>query len=123
MELAFKRYPSIFGNNEDNLLEFNNKDEGSITPNNNDHNNKKACIELIDHEKPLDKDLIILSTVRSNKDGKLGIMKDPRILNSVLTKSRRGVIIIGNMKNLLANSSWRDFIYWAQSEGLIMNYN
>lgn len=128
--VAKKKYPSIFGPSTDSEQEGfedygytdNFFKEDGVDTKENGAANKIGCIELIDVEKPLDKDLIIFSTVRSNKDGKLGELNDPRMLNSILTKSRRGVIIIGNLKTMLNNSAWRDFVFWAQVEGLVLNY-
>jgi len=129
MELATNKYPSIFG--AEIVLDNGAFTDYGYTDNRISHgvdqenSNKEnlCCIELIDGEKPMDKDMIIFSTVRSNNDGKLGELNDPRILNSILTKSRQGVIIVGNLRTLINNSAWRDFILWSQVEGLILNYN
>ena len=51
------------------------------------------------------------------------MLRDPRLLNSMVTKGRRGVIIVGNLKTLTRNDAWRDFIFWAQSNSIIFDYN
>merc|ERR1712194_791327 len=90
--VAKKKYPSIFGpstnSEQEGFEDYGYTDnyfkEDGLDTQESGGANKIGCIELIDVEKPLDKDLIIFSTVRSNKDGKLGELNDPRILNSIL---------------------------------------
>lgn len=47
-----------------------------------------------------EKDLIIMSCVRSNEHQGIGFLSDPRRLNVALTRARYGIIIVGNPKVL-----------------------
>ena len=47
-----------------------------------------------------EKDIIIMSCVRSNEHQGIGFLSDPRRLNVALTRSRYGIIIVGNPKVL-----------------------
>ena len=44
---------------------------------------------------------MIFSTVRSNKAGLLGIVKDPNRLNTLINRAKRGLIIIGKFHLIL----------------------
>lgn len=55
-------------------------------------------------------DIIIVTTVRSNVDGKVGFLSDYRRLNVALTRAKFCVIVVGNMRTIRNDSNWRDFI-------------
>lgn len=52
-------------------------------------------------------DIVIFSTVRSNMDGDLGFVDDPRRLNVAWTRPRVGLIIVGDRRTLESSSLWQ----------------
>jgi len=86
MQLAAKKYPSIYNSstiaNKESLLGYEYDESYMLDSLVSENEKNIGCIEVLDCEKPLDKDLIIFSAVRSNKEAKLGELNDPRILNS-----------------------------------------
>lgn len=57
--------------------------------------------ETVDRYQGRDKDVILVSFVRSNKDGQIGdLLRDWRRVNVVLTRAKRKLIIIGSSSTL-----------------------
>lgn len=66
-----------------------------------------------------EKDLIIMSCVRSNEHQGIGFLSDPRRLNVALTRARYGIIIVGNPKVL---SKVPNFLLWLLYPSPVMLY-
>ncbi|GKA71174.1 UvrD-like helicase, ATP-binding domain, P-loop containing nucleoside triphosphate hydrolase [Tanacetum coccineum] len=63
-----------------------------------------------------EKDIIILSTVRSNIRGSLGFISSPQRTNVALTKARHCLWILGNERTLTNSESiWKDLVYDARN--------
>lgn len=66
-----------------------------------------------------EKEVIVFSAVRSNVDGKLGFVSDWRRVNVMLTRARRGCIIVGNARMLEADCLWSQWFQWAKAKGVV----
>lgn len=77
-------------------------------------------ISSVDGFQGREKNFIILSNVRSNKNNKIGFLKDFRRLNVSITRAKYGMIIIGNANCLYKNkSAWRNYINYFQENNLL----
>ena len=58
-----------------------------------------------------EKDIIIISCVRSNEHQGIGFLADPRRLNVALTRAKYAVIVVGNPKVLSRHPLWNHLLH------------
>merc|ERR1711948_28205 len=82
-----------------------------------------AALEVasIDAFQGREKELIIFSAVRSNRHGNVGFLADWRRLNVMITRARRGLIVVGDVNTLRTNDIWGRWLTWAEEQGVIAN--
>ena len=66
-----------------------------------------------------EKDVIVLSCVRSNEHQGIGFLSDPRRLNVALTRARYGLIILGNARVLAQDPLWHALLTHLQDRGCL----
>ncbi|CAN6288922.1 unnamed protein product [Urochloa humidicola] len=82
------------------------------------HDFLSVTVKSIDGFQGGEEDIILISTVRSNKDGKVGFLSDTGRINVALTRAKYCLWILGNGTTLLAsNSIWADLVRDSKKRG------
>lgn len=74
-------------------------------------------INTVDGFQGREKEVIILSLVRSNRQGNIGFLKDLRRLNVSITRAKRRLIVIGDAATIANNSTYSNLIEYVKSNG------
>lgn len=77
-------------------------------------------IASVDGFQGREKELIIFSAVRCNAQGNVGFLADWRRLNVLMTRARRGMIIVGSERTLLLEPvCWAPLLRWLRHNNLM----
>lgn len=80
---------------------------------------KEIDFNTIDGFQGQEKDIIIISCVRAQKDSRgVGFLGDTRRLNVAITRAKSSLWILGNEKSLASNPVWKRLIEDAKKRGL-----
>lgn len=82
----------------------------------------KVEVNSVDGFQGREKEVIIVSFVRSNDEGEIGFLKDLRRLNVAITRPKRKLIAIGNSKTLSTYPTYGRFIDYVKKEGVFYPY-
>ena len=77
-------------------------------------------VNTVDAYQGREKDVIIISTVRSNARRTLGFVRDDRRMNVALTRARRAVVLVGDPATLREDDTWRTFIHQCTDDGCVL---
>ncbi|MCO6042232.1 IGHMBP2 family helicase [Thermococcus alcaliphilus] len=74
-------------------------------------------VHTVDGYQGREKEVIVLSFVRSNTEGELGFLTDLRRLNVALTRAKRKLIAIGDSETLSAHPTYKRFLEFVKRHG------
>ena len=71
-----------------------------------------------------ERDIMVISTTRSNAVGALGFLDDDKRMNVMLTRARRGLVIVGDKETLRKRKStrWSDYMRWLEENATVINH-
>ena len=74
-------------------------------------------ISTIDSFQGQEKEVIILSLVRSNDDGEIGFLKDYRRMNVAITRAKEKLFVIGDSATIGADPFYNAFLSYVEKHG------
>jgi regulator of nonsense transcripts 1 len=74
-------------------------------------------VSSVDGFQGREKEVILISAVRSNSEASIGFLKDWRRLNVAVTRAKRGLIVIGDASTLRHDLHWRGLIEYCDRHG------
>jgi superfamily I DNA and/or RNA helicase len=78
---------------------------------------KQIRVSTIDSFQGQEKEVIILSLVRSNDEGEIGFLKDYRRMNVALTRAKEKLFVIGDSATLGADPFYNSFLSYVEQNG------
>ena len=77
-------------------------------------------VDTVDGFQGREEEVILLSTVRSNGEGRVGFLSDWRRLNVALTRARSALLIFGSADTLRHNRHWGRYLQWLDGQGAVV---
>lgn len=75
---------------------------------------KGIQISTVDGFQGQEKDIIIISCVRSNETGEIGFLQDTRRMNVALTRARKKLVVVGDSATLGSHAFYQDLLSYAE---------
>ncbi|PKL67391.1 MAG: IGHMBP2 family helicase [Methanobacteriales archaeon HGW-Methanobacteriales-1] len=76
-------------------------------------------VKTVDGYQGREKDIMLISTVRSNSKREIGFLSDIRRLNVALTRARRKMIMVGDVETLKTNETYHRLIKDSKKRGFL----
>ena len=77
-------------------------------------------VSTVDGFQGREKEVIVFTCTRANANGNVGFLADPRRVNVMLTRARRGLIVVGHHNTLRRDPEvWGPWLAWASENGLV----
>ena len=78
---------------------------------------KQLRLSTIDSFQGQEKEIIIVSLVRSNDDGDIGFLKDYRRMNVAITRAKEQLFVIGDSATIGADVFYNSFLTYIEKHG------
>lgn len=76
---------------------------------------KQISVNTVDGFQGQERDIIVISMVRSNEQGQIGFLRDLRRMNVAMTRARMKLLIIGNIRTLSSNPFYSKLYQYIES--------
>ena len=120
---AGKEYVEDEPDKGENAIVYNsNSEEEESEADRRDTSSQSDSLEVrsVDGYQGREKEIIIISAVRSNRAGRVGFLQDWRRLNVGLTRAKSGLIVVGDSITLSRDPNWKAFIDYCKENNCVM---
>ena len=77
---------------------------------------RQISINTVDGFQGQERDVIVISLVRSNDEGQIGFLRDLRRMNVAITRARMKVIILGNRQTMTRHPFYRQLWQYCKKQ-------
>jgi predicted DNA helicase len=77
-------------------------------------------VDTVDGFQGREKEVVLVSLVRSNERGEIGFLDEPRRFNVALTRARRKAIVVGDARTVRSGAVFDAFVGYADTEGRLV---
>lgn len=77
-----------------------------------------VTIGTIDGFQGQERDVVLISMVRSNDEGEIGFLADTRRMNVALTRAKRKLMVVGDSGTLSTHPFYQKFLDFVNDNGL-----
>jgi predicted DNA helicase len=77
-------------------------------------------VDTVDGFQGREKEVVLVSLVRSNDEGRIGFLDEPRRFNVALTRARRKAVVVGDASTVTASDVFDAVVRYADTEGRIV---
>ena len=77
-------------------------------------------VDTVDGFQGREKEVVLVSLVRSNDRGEIGFLNEPRRFNVALTRARRKAVVVGDASTVAAGDVFEVFIRYVEAEGHVV---
>jgi predicted DNA helicase len=77
-------------------------------------------VDTVDGFQGREKDVVLISLVRSNDHGEIGFLNEPRRFNVAVTRARRKAVVVGDADTVTEGDVFDRFIRYARTEGRVV---
>lgn len=84
---------------------------------------KRISVNTVDGFQGQERDVILISLVRTNATGRIGFLSDLRRINVAITRAKMKLFIIGNSDTLSQNKFYKYLYEYIENRGEIININ
>ena len=78
---------------------------------------RQVSVDTVDGFQGQERDVVLLSMVRSNADGTIGFLSDQRRMNVAITRARMKLMIVGNSETLSHHAFFRALLDYVEQHG------
>jgi superfamily I DNA and/or RNA helicase len=75
---------------------------------------QRIIVNTIDSFQGQEREIVLISLVRSNETGEIGFLKDYRRLNVALTRAKKKLVVFGDSATLASDKFYSDFISFCE---------